>query len=138
MLCPYYNAGCCLFKLFAKGGGSAKKQVYTCLCAAGEPDVSGRVAPIREDPDFGEVFVFAVVAVIRGQHFPQLLRELIGLARGIGVMFAFLVVANAEARAAAIAKLESFDRIGRIFRDFFVENRHWTVQIIRHVILRWG
>ena len=118
--------------------GLRKSRDQSWLPATGEPNVSGRIAPIREDPDFGEVFVFAVVTVIRGQHFPQLLRKLVWLARGIGMVFAFLVVANAEARAAAIAKLEGFDRIGRIFGDFFVENSHWTVQIIRHVILRWG
>jgi hypothetical protein len=79
------------------------------------------------------------MAVIFGEHFAQFLREFIGLAGEIGVVvFASLVVANAESRAAAIAQLERFDRIRRIFLDFLVENRHRTVQIVCHlIILRW-
>jgi hypothetical protein len=82
--------------------------------------------------------VLAIVAVIFREHFPQLVRELIGQTGAIGVVLASLVVANAESSAAAIAELERFNRVGRIFLDFFVENRHRTVQIVCHVILRWG
>jgi hypothetical protein len=98
----------------------------------------GRALPRRDDPDFGEELVLAVVAVVFGEHFAQLVWELVGLARSVLVMLTGLVVADAESRAAAIAELERFDRVGRIFRDFFVENRHWAVQIGRQVILRGG
>ncbi len=64
---------------------------------------SGRSAPIGDDPDFGEVFVLAIVAVVLGKHFAQLLWEFVRLARGIGEVLAGLMVANAETRAAAIA-----------------------------------
>jgi hypothetical protein len=82
--------------------------------------------------------VLAIVSVVVREHFPQLVREFVGQGRGIGMVLACLVVANAESRAAAIAQLKRFDRISRIFRDFFVENSHWAVQIVCHVILRWG
>ena len=96
-----------------------------------------RIFPRRNDPDFGEVLVLAVVPVVLREHFPQLFREFVRLIGGVGVVFASLVVADAESRAAAIAELERFDRIGRIFRDFFVENSHRTIQVVCHVILRW-
>src|ERR1700689_1411004 len=70
------------------------------------PKVSARSAPIGKDPDFREVFVFAIVPVIGSEHFPQLLGEFVRLARGVGVMLARLVVADTESRAAAIAELE--------------------------------
>jgi hypothetical protein len=98
---------------------------------------TSRTFPGRYDPDFGEVFVLAIVAVVFREHFPQLLREFIGLDGGMGVLLAGLVVANAKSRTTAIAELERLDRIGRIFLDFLVENRHWAVQIVCHVILRW-
>ena len=66
------------------------------------------------------------------------LRKLARLICGIGVVLARLVVTYTESRAAAIAELERFDRVGRIFRDLFVENSYRTVQIVCHVILRWG
>ena len=84
------------------------------------------------------MLVLAIVPVVFREHFPQLPGDFVRLARDIGVVFALLMVANAESRSAAIAELESLDRIARIFGNFFVENRHRTVQIIDHVILRWG
>src|ERR1700691_2030743 len=108
------------------------------LRVSASPTGSGRSTPIGKDPDFGEVLVLAIVVVVLGEHFAQLLWEFVGLARGIRVVFAGLVVADAESRAAAIAELKSFDRISRVFGDFFVENSHRTVQIVCHVILRWG
>ena len=65
--------------------------------------------------------------VVGRQHFTQLLGELVRLVPGIGVMLTGLVVSDSEPGAAAIAKLESLDRIRRIFRNFFVENRDWSV-----------
>jgi len=109
-----------------------------CFPLTGKQTSSGRGAPIGDDPDFGEELVLAIVPVVCREHFAQLLREFVRLAGGIGVVLACLVVANAEAGAAAIAELERFDRIGWIFGNFFVENSYRTVQIIRHVILRWG
>ena len=72
----------------------------------------GRGAPIREDPDFREVLVLAIVIVVFCEHFTQLFGELVGLALIRGVVLAALVVADPKPRSAAIAQLESFNRIG--------------------------
>src|SRR4029077_10579655 len=93
---------------------------------------SGRGAPIGNVPDFREVLVLAIMPVIGGKHFPQLLRKLARLICGIGVVLARLVVTYAESRAAAIAELKRFDRIRWIFCNLFVENSYRTVQIGCH------
>jgi uncharacterized membrane protein YdcZ (DUF606 family) len=84
------------------------------------------------------VFVLAIVIVVFCEHFTQLFRELIRLVLIGGVVLAALMVADTKPRSAAIAQLESFNRIGGIFGDFFVKNSNGTVQIVGHIILRWG
>jgi hypothetical protein len=101
-------------------------------------NASGGGAPIGQNPDFGEVLVLAVVPMILGEHFPQFPGKFVRPGRGVEVVPASLEVANSESRAAAIAELKRLDRVGRILRDFFVKNSYRTIQIIRHVILRWG
>jgi hypothetical protein len=100
--------------------------------------LSSRYGPIRKDPDFREVLMLPVEGVILGKHFAELLSEFVRLAFVIGVVLAFLVVADAESRTATIAKLEGFDRIARVLGNFFIEDRYRAVQIAGHVILRWG
>ena len=72
--------------------------------------------PVSADPNFREVLVLTIMAVVRRQHLSKLGRQFLFLLRGISVLFAGLMVANREARATAIAQLKHFDRIGRIFR----------------------
>jgi hypothetical protein len=108
----------------------AGPHAFKCGCFffwAGEPNLLSRGAPIGNHPNFGEVFVLAIVTVVSREHLPQFFRELIRLTRGIGWVLAFLMIANAKSRAAVIAELEHFDRVGRIFGNFFVENRDGTV-----------
>jgi hypothetical protein len=84
------------------------------------------------------MFVFAVVVVVFCEHFAEFFGEFVWLVTVGGVVLAALMVADAETGSAAIAEFKGFDRIGGVLCDFFVENSYRTVQIVRHVILRWG
>jgi hypothetical protein len=104
-------------------------------------DLAGSIGsrvPIGNHPDFSEVLVLAIVAMVLGKHFPEHVRQFSRLLRGSCVVLALLMVANSKSGAAAIAKFKGFDRIRRIPRQFLIEYRYWTVYIAGHVILRWG
>jgi hypothetical protein len=81
--------------------------------------------------------MLTIVPVVRGEHLPELFGELILLPCGVRVVLASLVIPNSKSRSAAIAKLKGFDHICRVLGNFLVQYRNWTIQIIRHVILRW-
>jgi len=81
--------------------------------------------------------MLAVVPVILGKHFPELLRQGVGFLPGVRGRLTGLVVPDSESGAAAITEFKSFDRIQRVLGNFLIEYRHWTVYVIRHVILRW-
>jgi hypothetical protein len=108
-----------------------------CLLTRSEASIGKRV-PIGKHPNFGEVLVLALVAVVRRKHFPELLGQFLCLLRGGYVVLALLMVPNPKSGAAAIAQLKGFDRIRGILRQFLVEYRHRTVYVACHVILRWG
>src|SRR6266849_5345524 len=80
----------------------------------------GRSVPIGNDPDFGELFVLAVVPVILGQHFPEFARQGVGALRRVCGRLAGLMVPDAEAGAATIAEFKGFDGVQRVLRNFLV------------------
>jgi hypothetical protein len=95
----------------------------------------GRAVLVWKNPNFRKVFVLAIVPVVLRKYFPKLVRQ---FRRRSPVTLARLVVANGKAGTTGIAKLKGFDRIRRIFRQFFIQYRYWAVYIVGHSILRWG
>jgi hypothetical protein len=81
--------------------------------------------------------MLTIMPVVRGKHFPELFGELVLSACGVRVMFAPLVVPDAESHSAAVAEFKGFDRICRILCNFLVQDSYGTIQITCHVILRW-
>ena len=71
----------------------------------------GGSIPIGDEPDFRELLMLAIMAVILGEHLPELPGEAVGLVRGVRGRLAGLVVPDAKPGAAAIAELERFDRV---------------------------
>src|SRR5712691_5904532 len=89
-------------------------------------------------PDLREGFVLAVVAVVFLEYLAEAFREFpAGLFRA-GTIPALPVVANTEPGAAIVAKLESRNCVPRVFRKFFIQDRHRSVGLNGHVVLRWG
>ena len=88
--------------------GSSKIQLKTVVSAMRL--AFGRV-PVGNHPNFREDLVLALLPVVLGKHFTELLLKFVGLLRGGSVVLALLMVTNRKSGAAAIAQLKGFDCI---------------------------